>query len=191
MLERLVSLRNPLGGMSLGPFGKPFGRDICQPLQETPWEGYLSAPLGNPSGGGGCTQFVHGRCRMTIDPRIPTMPGRSTSGFCRTDREGQEVFLLDAFYTQKKEAGGGRQAAEKSSKNHHKKKQVLRWRVILRSQCKYWAGRGFLPRSVVLIFSCAYFPVLAGRLGLNGVTDDCVHPSSLVIHTECRNPILS
>ena len=27
-----------------------------------------------------CTQFVHGRSRMTIDPRIPTMPGRSTSG---------------------------------------------------------------------------------------------------------------
>ena len=27
---------------------------------------------------GGCTQFVHGRSRMTIDPRIPTMPGRST-----------------------------------------------------------------------------------------------------------------
>ena len=32
-------------------------------------------------GGGGCTQFVHGRSRMTIDARIPTMPGRSTSGF--------------------------------------------------------------------------------------------------------------
>ena len=33
------------------------------------------------AGGGGGTQFVHGRSRMTIDPRIPTMPGRSTSGF--------------------------------------------------------------------------------------------------------------
>ena len=32
-------------------------------------------------GGGGGTQFVHGRYRMTIDPRIPSMPGRSTSGF--------------------------------------------------------------------------------------------------------------
>ena len=31
--------------------------------------------------GGGCTQFVHGRSPMTIGPRIPTMPGRSTSGF--------------------------------------------------------------------------------------------------------------
>ena len=43
----------------------------------------------NPSGGkniagwegGGCTQFVHGRSLMTINPRIPTMPGRSASGF--------------------------------------------------------------------------------------------------------------
>ena len=31
-------------------------------------------------GGGGCTQFMHGRSRMTIDPRIPTMPRWSTSG---------------------------------------------------------------------------------------------------------------
>ena len=35
---------------------------------------------------GGCTQFVHGRSCMTIDPRIPTMPGRSTSGFHQTGR---------------------------------------------------------------------------------------------------------
>ena len=31
--------------------------------------------------GGGCTPFVHGRSRMTTDPRIPTMPGRSMSVF--------------------------------------------------------------------------------------------------------------
>ena len=31
--------------------------------------------------GGGSTQFGHGRSRVSIDPRIPTMPGRSTSGF--------------------------------------------------------------------------------------------------------------
>ena len=37
-------------------------------------------------GGGGCTQFVHGRSRMTIDPRIPTMPGRSMSGFHQPGR---------------------------------------------------------------------------------------------------------
>ena len=40
-------------------------------------------PLG---GGGGGTQFVHGRSRMTIDARIPTMPGRSTSGFHQPGR---------------------------------------------------------------------------------------------------------
>ena len=37
-------------------------------------------------GRGVCAQFVHGRSRMTIDPRIPTMPGRSTSGFHRPGR---------------------------------------------------------------------------------------------------------
>ena len=37
-------------------------------------------------GGGGCTQFVHGRSRMTMDPRTPTTSGRSTSGFRRPDR---------------------------------------------------------------------------------------------------------
>ena len=29
----------------------------------------------------GCTHVMHGRSRMTIDPRIATMPARSTSGF--------------------------------------------------------------------------------------------------------------
>ena len=37
-------------------------------------------------GEGGRTQFVHGRSRMTIDPRIPTMPGRSMSGFHQLGR---------------------------------------------------------------------------------------------------------
>ena len=36
--------------------------------------------------GGGCTSVMHGRSRMTVDPRIRTMPGRSTSGFHRPDR---------------------------------------------------------------------------------------------------------
>ena len=31
--------------------------------------------------GGGYTHVMRGRSRMTINPRIPTMPGRSTSGF--------------------------------------------------------------------------------------------------------------
>ena len=31
--------------------------------------------------GGGVLIIMHGRSRMTIEPRIPAMPGRSTSGF--------------------------------------------------------------------------------------------------------------
>ena len=36
--------------------------------------------------GRGCTQFVHVRSSMTKDPRIPTMPGRSTSSFHQPGR---------------------------------------------------------------------------------------------------------
>ena len=34
----------------------------------------------------GVTRFMHGRSRMTVDPRTPTMPGRSASGFHRPGR---------------------------------------------------------------------------------------------------------
>ena len=37
-------------------------------------------------GGGVVLIVVHGRSRMTIDPCIPTMPGRSPSGFHRSGR---------------------------------------------------------------------------------------------------------
>ena len=33
--------------------------------------------------GGVCAHFMHGRSRMTIDARTPTMPGRRMSGFHR------------------------------------------------------------------------------------------------------------
>ena len=33
-------------------------------------------------GGGGGIQFVHGRSRMTIDPRIPAMPRRDLTLLC-------------------------------------------------------------------------------------------------------------
>ena len=36
--------------------------------------------------GGGGTQFVHGLSRMTVDPRVPTMLERSTSGFHQLGR---------------------------------------------------------------------------------------------------------
>ena len=35
---------------------------------------------------GRCTQYVHSRSCMTIYPSIPTMPGRSTSGFYQPGR---------------------------------------------------------------------------------------------------------
>ena len=41
---------------------------------------------GGNRGGEGCTQLVHSRSRMAIEPRIPTMPGRSTSGFHQPGR---------------------------------------------------------------------------------------------------------
>ena len=34
----------------------------------------------------GAFYVMHGRSRMTIEPRIPTMPGRKTSGFHRPGR---------------------------------------------------------------------------------------------------------
>ena len=38
------------------------------------------------NGGGGALDIVHGGSRLIIDPHTPTMPGRSTSGFCRPGR---------------------------------------------------------------------------------------------------------
>ena len=38
------------------------------------------------AGGGECTHGVHGRSGMTVDPRIPTMPGRSTWSFIFNDQ---------------------------------------------------------------------------------------------------------
>ena len=40
----------------------------------------------NQRKGGKGNHVMHGRSRMTIDPLIPTLPGRSTSGFHRPGR---------------------------------------------------------------------------------------------------------
>ena len=37
----------------------------------------------SPPGGAGVLDIMHRRSRMTIDPRVPTMPGRNTSGLHR------------------------------------------------------------------------------------------------------------
>lgn len=34
-------------------------------------------------GGWGCTHYMHGRSRMTVEPRVAAMPGRSTLCFER------------------------------------------------------------------------------------------------------------
>ena len=64
----------------------------------------LAERRGGEGGRGGGTRFVHGRSRMTIDPRIPTMPGRSTWGFhhpgrhclhqARSGRWGRGIIVL-------------------------------------------------------------------------------------------------
>ena len=41
---------------------------------------------GDGRGEGGCTHFTHGRNRMTVEPRIPTSPGRSSGGGSRSAR---------------------------------------------------------------------------------------------------------
>ena len=38
------------------------------------------------SGRGGILDVMHGRSRMTMDHRVPTMPGQSTSGFHRSGK---------------------------------------------------------------------------------------------------------
>ena len=47
--------------------------------------GACVVPVGE--GEGGVLIVMHGRSRMTVDPRILAMPGRSTSGFHRPGRQ--------------------------------------------------------------------------------------------------------
>ena len=51
---------------------------LCEGLGVGLTEGGKCLVAGGWRGG---IHFVHGRSRMTMDPRIPSMPGRSTSGF--------------------------------------------------------------------------------------------------------------
>ena len=60
--------------------------------EQAPWPGM--------GGGWGCVPVMHGRSRMTIDPRIPTMPVGSTSGFDRPSRhcfEGGRTAAIHRF----------------------------------------------------------------------------------------------
>ena len=67
---------------------------------------------------------LHGRSRMIIDPRIPTMPGRSTSGFHRPGRgvscvvggvamvlhRGASLPMVSRLHGRRKGRKGGREA---------------------------------------------------------------------------------
>ena len=53
-------------------------------------EGGKGEGWGGGGRGWGGSEFVHGHRRMTIDPRIPTMPGRRMSGFCHPGGAGGE-----------------------------------------------------------------------------------------------------
>ena len=46
-------------------------------------EGVLMSCMAVVVGEGGVLIIMHGRSRMTVDPRIPAMPGRSMTGFHR------------------------------------------------------------------------------------------------------------
>ena len=61
--------------------------EACTPTRRIALSSESEKEKGGGGGGArGDTQFVHGRSRMTVDPRIPTLPGRSTSGFSQPGR---------------------------------------------------------------------------------------------------------
>ena len=66
------------------PTGSRMYRVECK-LEKCPRSNRNAEP-GRGGGGGGGTQVVRGRSRMTLDPRVPTMPGRSTSDFHQPGR---------------------------------------------------------------------------------------------------------
>ena len=50
-------------------------------VEEKRWGAGATVEQNAKLGAGGALIIMHGRSRMTISPRIPTMPGRSTSDF--------------------------------------------------------------------------------------------------------------
>ena len=90
--------------------------------------------IGEGGARGRGTQFVHSRSRMTIDSRMPTVPGRSTS-----------VFYQSGRHCLHKGGGGGVSRAvgtkrRKWSKPEYKKGLVAR--VIVRIVIHHEAGVG-------------------------------------------------
>ena len=52
------------------------------------WKGTFWSGQARRRLGGGVLDIMHDHSRITTDPRIPTLPGRSTSGFHRPGRHG-------------------------------------------------------------------------------------------------------
>ena len=55
-------------------------RAVVRPCRRPSQPRKAGTERGVARGRGGCALFVNGHNRMTIDPRIPAMPGRNTSG---------------------------------------------------------------------------------------------------------------
>ena len=51
--------------------------------------------------------FMHGRNRITIDPRIPTISRRSTSGFHRRAVKCPANRMMGELHPSKNRSGGG------------------------------------------------------------------------------------
>ena len=83
-VRRRRSVQTKVGRGGGGGWGACWGGGMVRGGRERLWCEFWMCVLGGVLEAfflGRCTQFVHGRSRMTTDPRIPTKPGRSTSGF--------------------------------------------------------------------------------------------------------------
>ena len=114
------------------------------------------AAIGLREGGGGggvldrrnVLDLMLGRSRMTIDPRIPTMPGRSASGFHRPGRH----LLAPSFAKRKVRCSASRLKGE--------------LHVILRTALE----ADFLAYGVTASIEFIYFPVWPTSRDSNGGT---------------------
>ena len=90
--SRLVPVPWVLGILLIPVYWKYDGQchgsqfETARPTVAVAWPSLLDLTVGKAREGEGVLMVMHGRSRMTIEPRIPTMPGWSTSGFHRPGR---------------------------------------------------------------------------------------------------------
>ena len=121
--------------------------------------------------------FMHGRSRTTIDPRIPTMPGRSMSGFHRPGRH---------CLHRKSRGGGGR--SEQGIPNTNSRGEQT-WRTLRTISVKYYVDLSvclsLLAGMSVRLYACT--PVCLPAQ--SSCSPDCVSvcPTvSLIVCLICR-----